>query len=343
MSLSPTQEITESNIREHLKRLHDYREAILGQVRRSIVGQDEVVNQVLVVLLAGGHALITGLPGLAKTLLVKTIAGTLGLNFHRIQFTPDLMPADITGTDIIEEDITTGHRSWKFVQGPIFSNVLLADEINRTPPKTQSALLEAMQEHSVTVLGKTYQLDPPFFVLATQNPIELEGTYPLPEAQLDRFMFNILMDYLSEDEEIDVVNRTTTEELPVPEAVTNAQEVLLFQKLIRKVPVAESVGRYAVQLSRATRPGTREAPEFINKYVSYGVSVRSAQYLALGGKALAVLDGRFNVSCEDIQKLAAPIMRHRILKNFHAESDGVTSDEIVRRLIEAVPVPKSGL
>jgi len=343
MSLSPTQEITESNIREHLKRLHDYRDAILGQVRRSIVGQDEVVNQILVVLLAGGHALITGLPGLAKTLLVKTVAGTLGLVFHRIQFTPDLMPADITGTDIIEEDITTGHRTWNFVRGPIFSNVLLADEINRTPPKTQSALLEAMQEHTVTVLGKTYTLDPPFFVLATQNPIELEGTYPLPEAQLDRFMFNIIMDYLSEEEELDVVEMTTAKDLVTPDPVTNAAEVLLFQKLIRKVPIAESVARYAVQLSRATRPGTREAPEFINKYVSYGVSVRSAQYLALGGKALAVLDGRYNVSCEDIQKLAAPIMRHRILKNFHAESDGVTSDEIVRQLIEAVPVPKSGL
>ena len=343
MSLSPTQEITESNIREHLKRLHEYRDAILGQVRRSIVGQDEVVNQILVVLLAGGHALITGLPGLAKTLLVKTVAGTLGLVFHRIQFTPDLMPADITGTDIIEEDITTGHRTWNFVRGPIFSNVLLADEINRTPPKTQSALLEAMQEHTVTVLGKTYTLDPPFFVLATQNPIELEGTYPLPEAQLDRFMFNIIMDYLSEEEELDVVEMTTAKDLVTPDPVTNAAEVLLFQKLIRKVPIAESVARYAVQLSRATRPGSPEAPEFINKYVSYGVSVRSAQYLALGGKARAVLDGRFNVSCEDIQKLAAPIMRHRILKNFHAESDGITSDEIVRRLIEAVPVPKSGL
>ena len=306
MSLPPTQEITESNLRDHLKRLHDYRDAILGQVRRIIVGQDEVVNQVLVVLLAGGHALITGLPGLAKTLLVRTVAGTLGLNFHRIQFTPDLMPADITGTDIIEEDITTGHRSWNFVQGPIFANVLLADEINRTPPKTQSALLEAMQEHSVTVLGKTYYLDPPFYVLATQNPIELEGTYPLPEAQLDRFMFNILMDYLSEAEELDVVNRTTAEEPALPGPVTNAPEILLFQKLIRMVPVAESVGRYAVQLSRATRPGP-EAPDFVNKYVNYGVSVRSAQYLVLGGKALAVLDGRYNVSCEDIQKLAAPI------------------------------------
>jgi MoxR-like ATPase len=343
MSLPTTQEITESNIREHLKRLHDYRDAIVRQVRRVIVGQDEVVNQVLVVLLAGGHTLITGLPGLAKTLLVKTISSALGLNFHRIQFTPDLMPADITGTDIIEEDITTGHRTWTFVRGPIFANVLLADEINRTPPKTQSALLEAMQEHSVTVLGKTYILDEPFFVLATQNPIELEGTYALPEAQLDRFMFNIIMDYLSEQEEMDVVHRTTTEDLVIPDPVTNAPEVLLFQQLIRKVPVADSVGRYAVQLSRATRPGTPEAPDFINRYVNYGVSVRSAQYLVLGGKALALLDGRFNVSVEDIQKLAAPIMRHRILKNFHAESDNVTTDEIVRRLIEAVPVPQSGL
>jgi MoxR-like ATPase len=283
------------------------------------------------------------LPGLAKTLLVKTVASALGLTFHRIQFTPDLMPADITGTDIIEEDITTGRRTWNFVQGPIFTQMLLADEINRTPPKTQSALLEAMQEHSVTVLGKTYQLQEPFIVLATQNPIELEGTYPLPEAQLDRFMFNILMDYLSEQEELEVVNSTTSGDQPVTETITTANEVVLFQNLIRKVPIAESVGRYAVQLSRATRPTDPLAPDFVKRYVNYGVSVRSAQYMALGGKALAVLDGRYNVSCEDVQKLAAPIMRHRILKNFHAESDGVTSDEIVRRLIEAVPVPKSGL
>ena len=343
MSLSPTQEITESNVREHLKKLHDARDTILHEVRRVIIGQDEVVNQVLVVLLVGGHSLITGLPGLAKTLLVRTLASILGLNFHRIQFTPDLMPADITGTDIIEEDITTGHRKWNFVPGPIFSQMLLADEINRTPPKTQSALLEAMQEHTVTVLGKTYKLEEPFIVLATQNPIELEGTYPLPEAQLDRFMFNVIMDYLSEQEELDVVKATTVEEVPMPGAITSATEVRLFQRLIRKVPVADSVGRYAVQLSRATRPGNAEAPDFVKKYVSYGVSVRSAQYLVLGGKALAVLEGRYNVSCEDVQRLAAPIMRHRILKNFHAESDGITSDEIVRRLIEVVPVPKSGL
>ena len=343
MSVTPMQEITESNVREHLSKLHGARDTIIKEVRRVIIGQDEVVNQVLVVLLVGGHALITGLPGLAKTLLVRTLASILGLKFHRIQFTPDLMPADITGTDIIEEDIATGRRKWNFVPGPIFSQMLLADEINRTPPKTQSALLEAMQEHTVTVLGKTYKLEEPFVVLATQNPIELEGTYPLPEAQLDRFMFNVLMDYLSEQEELDVVKATTIEEIAEPRPVTTAEEVRLFQRLIRRVPVADSVGRYAVNLARATRPGAPGAPDFINKYVSYGVSVRAAQYLVLGGKALAVLEGRYNVSCEDIQRLAAPIMRHRVLKNFHAESDGVTSDEIVRRLVEAVPVPKSGL
>ncbi|MBI4459264.1 MAG: AAA family ATPase, partial [Acidobacteria bacterium] len=331
MSLPTTSTIAESNVREHLQRLQSYRDAILQQVRRTIVGQEEVVNLVLTVLLVGGHTLITGLPGLAKTLLVKTVAGTLGLTFRRIQFTPDLMPADITGTDIIEEDITTGHREWKFVPGPVFANVILADEINRTPPKTQAALLEAMQEGSVTVLGKTYSLDPPFFVLATQNPIELEGTYPLPEAQLDRFLFNIVIDYLNEEDELAVINTTTMGEAVQTEPVTNAAEVLLFQKLVRRVPIAESVSRYAVQLARATRPGNAIAPDFVKKYVNYGVSVRAAQYMVLTGKARAVLEGRFNVSCEDIQALAAPIMRHRILTNFHAESDGVTSDEIIRR------------
>ncbi|MBI3895921.1 MAG: AAA family ATPase [Acidobacteria bacterium] len=343
MSIPTVPEIAESNIREHLQKLQSYRDAILRQVRRTIVGQEDVVNLVLVVLLVGGHTLITGLPGLAKTLLVKTIAGALGLSFRRIQFTPDLMPADITGTDIIEEDITTGHREWKFVPGPVFANVVLADEINRTPPKTQSALLEAMQEGSVTVLGKTYLLEPPFFVLATQNPIELEGTYPLPEAQLDRFLFNIVIDYLNEEEELEVVNTTTGGELVLPEPVTNAAEVLLFQKLVRRIPIAESVSRYAVQLVRSTRPGDGIAPDFVKQYVNYGVSVRAAQYLVLAGKARAVLESRHNVSCEDIQALAPPIMRHRILTNFHAESDGITPDEIVRRLVAAVPTPKSGL
>ena len=343
MTTQPIPEIAENNIREHLQKLQNYRESILHQVRRVIIGQEEVVNQLLVVLLVGGHALITGLPGLAKTLLVRTVATALGLMFNRIQFTPDLMPADITGTDIIEEDVTTGHRTWKFVEGPVFTNVLLADEINRTPPKTQSALLEAMQEYSVTVLGKTYQLSPPFYVLATQNPIELDGTYPLPEAQLDRFIFNIIIGYPTEEEELRVVSSTTSGDIPTPEAVTHAGEVMLFQKLVRKVPISDSVSRYVIQFVRATRPSNPEAPDFIKKYVSYGVSPRAGQYLVLGGKARALLEGRYNVSCEDVQKLAPPILRHRILLNFHAESDGITSDEIVRRLIEAVPVPKSGI
>ena len=343
MTTQPMPEIAENNIREHLQKLQNYREAIVHQVRRVIVGQEEVVNQLLVVLLVGGHALITGLPGLAKTLLVRTVATALGLTFNRIQFTPDLMPADITGTDIIEEDVTTGHRTWKFVPGPVFSNVLLADEINRTPPKTQSALLEAMQEYSVTVLGKTYQLSPPFYVLATQNPIELDGSYPLPEAQLDRFIFNIIIGYPTEEEELRVVSSTTSGDIATPQAVTHAAEVLLFQKLVRKVPISDSVSRYVIQFVRSTRPGNPEAPEFIKRYVSYGVSPRAGQYLVLGGKARALLDGRYNVSCEDVQKLAAPILRHRLLLNFHAESDGITSDELVRRLIEAVPTPKSGI
>jgi MoxR-like ATPase len=343
MSLSTTPQITEENVREHLSRLHQYRSSITEQIRKMVIGQDEAVHQVLVVLLVGGHTLITGLPGLAKTLLVKSVASALGLAFKRIQFTPDLMPADITGTDIIEEDVTTGHRLWKFVPGPIFTQVLLADEINRTPPKTQSALLEAMQEYSVTVLGKTYNLDKPFLVLATQNPIELEGTYTLPEAQLDRFMFNIVIGYLTEQQEVDVVNATTSGQTAEIQAMTNAEEVRLFQQLIRTVPVADSVARYAVQLSRATRPTDPLAPDFVKKYVNYGVSVRAAQYLALAGKASAVLDGRFNVSVEDVQRLAAPILRHRILTNFHAESDGITTDELVTRLIATVPVPKSGL
>ena len=343
MSITSVPEIHEGNIAEHLKKLHDYRDAILGQVRRTIVGQQEVLDQVLIVLLVGGHTLITGLPGLAKTLLVKTVAGALGLTFRRIQFTPDLMPADITGTDIIEEDISTGRRKWTFVPGPVFANVLLADEINRTPPKTQSALLEAMQELNVTVLGKTYPLERPFYVLATQNPIELDGTYPLPEAQLDRFIFNIVIGYPSEEEEVQIVNTTTVGEIAPPVPVTTAAEVLLFQQLVRKVPIADSVTRYVIQFVRATRPTNPQAPDFIKQYVNYGVSPRAAQYMVLCGKARALLEGRYNVSCEDIQKLAAPILRHRLLLNFHAESDGVTSDEIVRRLVEAVPTPKSGL
>ncbi len=348
MSLFPDRqtpsELQQSETKELLARLRQHRDAILEQVRRAIVGQDDVVNAVMLSLLVGGHSLITGLPGMAKTLLVRTVARSLGLTFRRIQFTPDLMPADITGTDIIEEDMATGHRTWAFSAGPIFANVILADEINRTPPKTQAALLEAMQEGSVTVRGTTYPLEKPFFVLATQNPIELEGTYPLPEAQLDRFLFNIVMDYLGEEEEMQVVFSTTGEEQPEAEAVTTARDLLGFQKLVRRIPVAESVARYAVQLVRASRPQPNGAGlDFINRYTNYGASVRAAQFLVLAGKAQALLDGRYNVSCEDIRKLAYPVMRHRILTNFHAESDRVTSDTLIGRLLEAVPRPKSEL
>ena len=343
MSLPPTQEITESNIREHLKRLHDYRDAIVRQVRRVIVGQDDVVNQVLVVLLAGGHALITGLPGLAKTLLVKTIASTLGLNFHRIQFTPDLMPADITGTEIIEEDRTTGHRAMQFIRGPVFANIILADEINRTPPKTQAALLEAMQEGNVTVQGNTYQLPKPFFVLATQNPIEMEGTYPLPEAQLDRFMFNIRIEYLPEEDEVAVVKMTTSPQDLNLERLMSADEIIEFQRLVRKVPSADLVTRYAVNLVNTSRPGTDKAPDFINRWVTWGGSLRASQFLVLAGKARAIMHGRYNVSCDDIRALAQPVLRHRILLNFQAESEKVDSDQVIKRLVEHVPEPKSGL
>jgi MoxR-like ATPase len=335
--VSPSSEVA---VLERLKHAH---EVILREIRKEIIGQDGVVEQVLTSLLVGGHSIITGVPGLAKTLLIRTLAGALDLKFKRIQFTPDLMPADITGTDIIEEDHTTGHRTLVFVKGPIFTNVLLADEINRTPPKTQSALLEAMQEYSVTVQGTTYALEQPFFVLATQNPIELEGTYPLPEAQLDRFMFNIVIDYLSEDEEIEVVNATTGNRQSQFEPVVSGRDILDFQKVIRKIPVAESVVRYSVNLARASRPGDKSAPDFVKSWVSYGASLRASQFLILGGKARAVMQGRYNVSVEDVQQLAFPVLRHRILTNFHAESEQVDSNKIIQKLIETVPVPKSGL
>ena len=272
--------------------------------------------------------------------MVRTIAQTLGLAFRRIQFTPDLMPSDITGTDIIEEDPATGRRTWTFVPGPIFGNILLADEINRTPPKTQSALLEAMQELSCTVRGNHYNLPLPFFVLATQNPIELEGTYPLPEAQLDRFLFNTVLDYLSAGDEVKVVDLTTTTHIPEVRAVTNAEDILDFQKLVRMVPVAESLAGYVVSLVRATRQKNAEAPDFVKKYVNYGASVRAAQFIVLSAKARALSRNRYHVATEDILALALPVLRHRILLNFHAESDGIDTDEILRRLIERVSPPK---
>ena len=307
------------------------------QVGRVIVGQAHVVEHLLITLLVGGHCLITGMPGTAKTLLVRTLADALGLTFKRIQFTPDLMPTDVTGTDIIEEDSATGHRSWTFVKGPIFTNVLLADEINRTPPKTQAALLEAMQERTVTVRGEHHALEPPFFVLATQNPIELEGTYPLPEAQLDRFLFNVLLDYLDGDDELAVVNRFTTRvDMPEVTACTTAEEIVRFQWLVRQVPVAEEVNRYAVNLVLATRPTEPGAPDVIKRYVNFGASVRATMFLNLAAKANALLSGRYHVTKEDIRALALPVLRHRVLVNYFAESDNMTVDDVLTEMLDKI-------
>jgi MoxR-like ATPase len=335
-----TAAIDSSELKDRIARFQKVRDDIVTQVRRVIVGQDEVLEQVMIALFVGGHCLITGLPGTAKTLLVRTLAQTLGLEFRRIQFTPDLMPSDITGTDIIEEDPTTGHRRWTFVPGPIFGNILLADEVNRTPPKTQSALLEAMQEKSCTVRGNHYSLPAPFFVLATQNPIELEGTYPLPEAQLDRFLFNTVLDYLSADDEVKVVDLTTTTRVADVQAVTNAQEILDFQQLVRMVPIADSIARYVVAVVRATRHNSGGAPDIVKKYVNYGGSVRAAQFIVLAAKARALARGRYHVAYEDVTAAVIPVLRHRILLNFHAESDRIDSDEILRRLLETMPPPK---
>ncbi len=306
-----------------------------SEIGRIIVGQNEVVEHLLITLLVGGHCLVTGMPGTAKTLLVRTLADALGLNFNRIQFTPDLMPTDITGTDIIEES-AEGKRSWRFIPGPIFTNVLLADEINRTPPKTQAALLEAMQEYSATVRGTQHLIEQPFFVLATQNPLELEGTYPLPEAQLDRFLFNILLDYLPLDDEIAVVERFTTDQLPAPVvACTNAAQVREFQTLTRQVPVSKAVGRYAVELVRATRPGDPGASETVKKYVKFGASVRAALFLTMAAKARALMQGRYHVTTADIDALAAPVLRHRVIVNYFAEADSVSIDHVLHDLVSA--------
>jgi len=327
---------------ELLDRLADARGRILGEIRKVIIGQDEVIEQVLISLFVGGHTIITGVPGLAKTLLVRTLSGVLDLSFKRIQFTPDLMPADITGAEIIEEDRTTGHRAMEFIRGPVFANIILADEINRTPPKTQAALLEAMQEGNVTVQGNTYQLPKPFYVLATQNPIEMEGTYPLPEAQLDRFMFNVRIGYLPEEDEVAVVKMTTSPQDSDLQRLMSAEEIIEFQHLVRKVPAADSVARYAVNLVGASRPGP-DAPDFVNRWVTWGGSLRASQFLVLAGKARAILHGRYNVSCDDIRAMAQPVLRHRILLNFQAESEKVDSDQVIKKLVETVPEPKSGL
>ncbi len=328
---------------ELLQKMIAAREGLLREIRKAIIGQDEVVEQVLISLFVGGHSIITGVPGLAKTLLVRTISSVLDLSFKRIQFTPDLMPADITGTEVIEEDRATGKRLLQFIKGPIFANIILADEINRTPPKTQAALLEAMQEGNVTVQGVTYPLPKPFFVLATQNPIEMEGTYPLPEAQLDRFMFNVRIGYLPTEDEVAVVKMTTSPQDLRFERMMSSDEIIAFQRLVRKVPAADYVTRYAVNLVNTSRPGTPEAPDFVNRWVTWGGSLRASQFLVLAGKARAILHGRVNVSCDDIRAMAQPVLRHRILLNFQAESEKVDSDQVIKKLVETVPEPSSGL
>jgi MoxR-like ATPase len=330
--------IDSESLKQRVARFQQVQQSIVEQVRRVIVGQDEVLEQLMIALFVGGHCLITGMPGTAKTLLVRTMAETLGLLFKRIQFTPDLMPSDITGTDILEDDPVTGRRIWTFVQGPIFGNVLLADEINRTPPKTQAALLEAMQERSCTVRGNHYTLPAPFFVLATQNPIELEGTYPLPEAQLDRFLFNTLLDYLPMEDELKVIGLTTTTAQATLVPVTTAEEILSFQQLVRMVPIADEVARYAVQLVRMTRASDVSAPDFVKKYVNFGGSVRAAQNLVLAAKARALLLGRYHVTFEDVSSLMRPVLRHRILLNFQAESDRLTPDDVLKRILDAAKV-----
>lgn len=330
-----TEVLNDEQEQEVVEHLRQSRKRIDEELSKTIIGQKDVVQQLLISLLGGGHCLITGAPGLAKTLLVRSVAQIFHLQFQRIQFTPDLMPSDITGTEILEQR-DDGHREMQFVKGPIFANVILADEINRTPPKTQAALLEAMQEHQVTVAGKRYVLEEPFFVLATQNPIEMEGTYPLPEAQLDRFMFNVLIDYLPHDEELDVVLQTTSRKPDPIEQLFSGEDVLRFQEVVRRVPIAREVGDYAVRLVEATRPGRPESTSFVNDWVSWGAGLRAAQTLVLGGKARALLEGRAHVTTDDIRALAAPTLRHRVLLNYKAEAEGVTIEDCIETLLQNV-------
>jgi MoxR-like ATPase len=335
VTIAPETVDIEQSVVEHLRASRDRIDTELSKV---IIGQKDVTQQLMICLLAGGHCLITGAPGLAKTLLVRSISQIFHLKFQRIQFTPDLMPADITGTEILEET-SEGKRVMQFVKGPIFANVILADEINRTPPKTQAALLEAMQEHQVTAAGVRYPLDEPFFVLATQNPIEMEGTYPLPEAQLDRFMFNVVIDYLPEQDEVDVVKQTTSRQPEPIQALLTGEDVVAFHSVVRRVPIAEDLVRYAVRLAAASRPGQPGSPSFINDWVSWGAGLRAAQYLVLGAKARALLLGRTHVSVEDIRALVHSTFRHRILVGYRAEAEGVGVETVVNRLLEAVKVP----
>jgi len=326
---------------EAVKHLNQGYETIRRQMAKVIVGQEQVLEELLITIFCRGHCLMVGVPGLAKTLMVSTMAQCLELSFHRIQFTPDLMPSDITGTEVIQENKSTGDRELRFIKGPIFANVILADEINRTPPKTQAALLESMQERQVTTGGTPRPMADPFFVLATQNPIEQEGTYPLPEAQLDRFMFNIMVDYPSEDEEFDIVRRTTAIEVPPVDAVMDGPGILKLQDIVRRVPVADHVIRYAMTLVRLTRVGKAEVPAFISDYLAWGAGPRASQYLVLAGKARAILHGRYYVSTDDIRQVAYPVLRHRLITNFNAEAEGIKPDDIVRQLVEAVPTGES--
>jgi MoxR-like ATPase len=318
------------------------RDTMLGEIRKVIIGQDRVVEEVLIALFARGHCLLVGVPGLAKTLLISTLAEILDLEFNRIQFTPDLMPSDITGTDILQEDPSTGRRQFQFLKGPIFTNILLADEINRTPPKTQAALLQSMQEYKVTAGGTTFPLDLPFFVLATQNPIEQEGTYPLPEAQLDRFMLNIEIGYPDFDDEVQIVLQTTSNEKPEPRKVMQGAAILRYQELVRRVPVSPFVVSYAVALSQKSRPQNGDAPQFVKDYVEWGAGPRASQYLILGAKARTILQGRYAVSIEDIQALAPSVLRHRIVPNYKAQGEGLSSVEIIKRLLSEVKPSNDG-
>lgn len=318
---------------EMVKYLNKKNDDLRREVAKVIVGQQDIIDQIIIAILSRGHCLLVGVPGLAKTLLIKTLSDVLELKFSRIQFTPDLMPSDIIGTEIIEEDLSTGSKSFKFIKGPVFANMILADEINRTPPKTQSALLEAMQEHKVTAAGNTYTLDEPFFVLSTQNPIEHEGTYPLPEAQLDRFMFNIWLDYPSKSEEMDIIKYTTSMYVPNTEIVLKRDEIVMLQDLVRRVPVAENVINYTVNLVNKTRPGNDGSPKFIKDWINWGAGPRASQYLILGAKTNAILNGRFTPEIEDIRKVAKPVLRHRLITNFNAEADGVKTTDIVDKLI----------
>ena len=319
--------------------LRDAYARIMVQMERVVFGQRRVINEMLVAMFSGGHCLVVGVPGLAKTLIVRTLAEIFDLQFSRIQFTPDLMPSDIIGTDIVEEDPETRRRSFTFFRGPVFANIILADEINRTPPKTQSALLEAMQEYHVTAGGNTYDLPLPFFVLATQNPIEQEGTYPLPEAQQDRFMFHVSIDYPAAEDEMTIAKTTTSDQQPEAKRVMGAQEVLALQRTVRRVPITDHVVRYAANLARATRPHREGAPDFINEYLTWGAGPRASQYLILGAKAIALLSGRYAATCRDIRRAALPVLRHRVFTNFNADAEGMTPDTIVKRLLEVVPEP----